>query len=247
MLTQLARVAGLRGDFDGGERLLREAEQLAESNPRALFRIDLERGRLHRSNDDPAAALPLFEAAYESAVAHDELFIAGDAAHMAALAAPSPDERRRWTERGIELAESSDDASYWLGPLLNNLGWDLHEASDHERALAAFERALAHREQTPADGDAIAIARYAVAKAQQALGRHEAAAEQLELAIAWTESRGAPDGWFHEALAESAAALGRAEEAQRNAGLALSVLPVADPSFEGDAERVGRLRALAGS
>lgn len=243
-LTQLARVAGLRGDFDGGERLLRDAERLA-SSPRALVCVDLERGRLHRSSGDPEAALPLFETAHESAVEHGELFIAADAAHMAGLAATSPDVRRRWAERGIELAESSDEARYWLGPLLNNLGWDLHEAGDHAGALAAFERALAHRERTPADGDAIAIARYAVAKAQQALGRHEAAVEQIELAIAWTESEGAPDGWFHEALAESAAALGRADEATQNAKLALALLPAADPSFEGDAERAARLRELA--
>jgi tetratricopeptide (TPR) repeat protein len=246
LLTQIARVAGLRGDFDGGERLLGEAEPLAESSPRARRRIELERGRLLRSGGDPEAALPLFVSACASAVEDGDLFIAADAAHMAAIAAPTAEERRRWAERGIELAESGDDARYWLGPLLNNLGWDLLEAGEHDAALEAFERALEHREETPADGKPIAIARYALAKALQELDRHGDAAAQLELAIAWTEAEGAPDGWFHEALAESCAALGRDEQAAHNASAALSLLPGADPSFEKDAERVERLRRLAG-
>ena len=247
LLTQLARVAGLRGEFERGEQLLVDAEGLARASARAQVRIDLERGRLLRSDGDRGAALPLFVAACESAIEDGELFIAADAAHMAAVAAPFPEDRLRWTECGIALAESDDEARYWLGPLLNNLGWDRYDAGEHELALDAFERALAHRERNPEDGEAIAIACYAVARAEQALGRHENAAAELERAIAWTESVEAPDGWFHEALAESSAALGRDQEARRNARLALSLLPDTDPSFADDAARVGRLRELAGS
>ncbi|MBA2740418.1 MAG: tetratricopeptide repeat protein [Actinobacteria bacterium] len=245
ILTQLARVAGLRGDFDTGERLLREAEALAAASPRARMRVELERGRLRRSSGNSAAALPFFVKAYEQAIAQDEHFIAADAAHMAALAAEHED-RHRWTERGIEVAESgTEEARYWLGPLLNNLGWDLYETNEYEQALSAFERALAHREETPEDGQAVAIARYAAAKAKQALNRHDEAASQLRLAIEWTVAEGQPDGWFHEALAESSATLGRDDEARDNARIALSLLPEADPSFAGDASRIGRLRKLA--
>jgi tetratricopeptide (TPR) repeat protein len=145
ILTQLARVEGLRGEFDAGERLVAEAEQLASDSAAARVRIDLERGRLLRSNEDPGGAFPLFERACATAVQAGELFLAGDAAHMAALAALDHDGYMAWTERGIELAESSDDARYWLGPLLNNLGWELYEAGEHELALDAFRRALAAR------------------------------------------------------------------------------------------------------
>ncbi len=247
LLTQLARVAGLRGDFDQGEERLCEAEALASSSPRAGIRIDLERGRLLNSSGSPEAALPLFVRATEAAEEREELFIAADSAHMAAIAASTREERLAWTRRGIEISESGDGGRYWVGPLLNNLGWDQFEAGEHEAALASFEQALAHRLQDPDNREAIAFGRYGVAKAQQALGRHTEAAEQLELAIAWTQAEGAPDGWYHEALAESTAALGRGDEAQRNAELALSLLPDADPSFADDGERVGRLRELAGT
>ncbi len=166
---------------------------------------------------------------------------------MAAIAAPSREARIAWTERGIELAESSDEARYWLGPLLNNLGWDEYEAGEHEKALATFERALAQREEDPANQEAIAVGRYAVAKAEQTLGQHEEAVAELTRAIAWTAAEGSPDGWFHEALAESAAALGRDDEARSNARLALSLLADADPSFADDTVRVERLRELAGN
>ena len=59
VLTQLARVEGLRDDFDGCERLLKEAEALAGASAVAKVRIDLERGRKLRSSGDPEGALPL--------------------------------------------------------------------------------------------------------------------------------------------------------------------------------------------
>jgi tetratricopeptide (TPR) repeat protein len=247
LLTQLARVDGLRGNFEAGEARLREAEALASESERAGIRIDLERGRLRNSSGDPGSALPLFVRATERAEEQGELFIAADAAHMAAIAAPDRDDRLAWTRRGIEIAESGEGGRYWVGPLLNNLGWDQLEAGEHEAALASFEQALDHRLGDPENGEAIALGRYAVAKAQQSLGRHAEAAEQLELAVAWTDAEGAPDGWYHEALAESAAALGREEEARLNAELALELLPDADPSFADDHGRVGRLRELAGA
>ena len=246
ILTQLARVEGLRGDFEAGERLVAEAVSVAAGELVPRVRIDLERGRLHRSSGDRESAFPLFESAYALALEADEGFLAGDAAHMAALAAPDRDGHLKWTECGIALAESSEDAGYWLGPLLNNLGWEHYEAGEYGEALSAFSRALAAREDDPKNPDPIALARYAVGKALRALGRSDEAVTLLEQAVAWAESEDAPDGWYHEELALEYDALGRAHDAREQARLAIPLLEQADPSFSEDSERSGRLRALAG-
>lgn len=167
-LTQLARVQGLREDYEGGDRLL---DEVAADDPRVRIRVDLERGRLRRSGGDREAALPLFERAFAAALEAGEDWLAGDAAHMAALAAPDRDAFVAWTNRGLELAERSAAAAYWAGPLLNNLGWEHFDAEEYEQALELFERALAVRERDPENPAAIEHAREAVAEARKALAQ----------------------------------------------------------------------------
>ena len=170
ILTQLARVEGLRGRFDEADELVDEAADLSRAAV-VRVRVDLERGRIRRSSGSKDAALPLFESAFATALESGEDWLAADAAHMCALAAPDSEGFLAWTQRGIALAESSESAAYWLGPLLNNLGWELFDAGEHERALGVFERALAVRERDPENVAAIEAARAAVTEARRALGR----------------------------------------------------------------------------
>jgi tetratricopeptide (TPR) repeat protein len=241
VLTQLARVEGLRGRFDEGEALLQQAEARAQTSAAALARIQMERGRLRRSSGDEEAARPLFEAAFARADAAGEEFLAVDAAHMAALVAPDRAGMLWWTQRGVEIAEESEDAgvNYWLGTLFNNLGWEYYEAGEYKEALEAFQRAFEARQRPPAQRSQLEVARYALGKALRALGRADEAVPLPEQAVSWAESHGKPDGWFHEELAEDYAALGRDAEAREHAKVALSLLP------ERDADRVARLRELA--
>jgi tetratricopeptide (TPR) repeat protein len=247
VLTQLARVQGLRGNLAAGDQLLDKAASTAGDSRLVHVRVLLERGRLRRSGGDPQAALPLFAAAFDLATEAAEEALAADAAHMAALAAGDHAEMVAWTRRGVELAEraTDPDARSWLGPLLNNLGWACFAAGQYEEALAAFQRALRAREGDPGRRTEIEIARYAVAKTLRVLGRPAAAAALLEEAVSWTRTVGEPDGWFHEELAEAYAALGRQADARQQARLALPLLEVADASFKDDAGRASRLRALA--
>lgn len=248
VLTQIARVEGLRGNVESGERLIDEATASAGDEKTARARIDLEHGRLKRAGGDIHTALPLFESAFAIALEAGEYFIAGDAAHMAALAAPDLDMFSAWTERGTELATTHEEASYWLGPLLDNLGWRYYEAGEYAAALDAFARfegALEARERDPRSQAAIEIARYAVGKTLRALRRPGEAIRLLEPAVARAEEVGAPDGWFHEELALEYADVGRADAARGQARLALPLLLEADPSFADDAERAARLRELA--
>jgi len=184
VLTQLARVEGLRGEFEPCARLLDQAEPLAGASAVANVRLELERGRMYRSSGDPQAAFPLFRSAFERAVEARALFLAGDAAHMCAISVEDIAVQEEWTERGLELAADEPDAAYWAGPLLNNLGWAYSEAGDHERALDAFERALAAREGDPQNAAGIAWAQYAVGYTLRRLGRAGEAVPLLERAAA---------------------------------------------------------------
>jgi len=171
VLTQLARVAGLRGDFDACERLLQNAEGLGVSSAIVKVRVGLERGRKLRSYGDPAGALPLFEGAFAQACDSDEYYLAGDAAHMCALAVSADSAAMEdWTQRGLDLGEREPGAAYWAGPLLNNLGWAYFDVGEHEPALDLFERALDARKPDHENQDAIAFAEEAVETARAALG-----------------------------------------------------------------------------
>jgi tetratricopeptide (TPR) repeat protein len=236
VLTQLARVEGLRAEFAGCERLLEEAETLAGTNEVACARIDLERGRKLRSSGDIPGSLPLFESAFATALAAGEDFIAIDAAHMAALAAGDREGFGTWTQRGLDLARASG-VTYWLGPLYNNLGWERYEAGELEAALEAFERALEARERDAEKPAEVEIARYCVGKTLRALGRPDEASALLERCI--ESSPG--DSYFHEELAESYAVLGRTDDARAQAELALALLGDQDR----DSERASRLGELA--
>jgi tetratricopeptide (TPR) repeat protein len=163
VLTQLARVASLRDEFEKCDALLDEAEALGGAETRVL----LERGRRERSSGRPGQGLAEFERAFELAQANGEEVLAVDAAHMLALVADS----EAWTARGVEIASASDDPGvrYWLGPLYNNVGWARLEAGDAAGALEAFELALASRERDDPRESALEHAREAVEEARRVL------------------------------------------------------------------------------
>jgi tetratricopeptide (TPR) repeat protein len=235
VLTQLARVEGLRGRFELCDALLDEAEALGGAGARLL----LERGRRERSSGRPGAGIARFQQAFECARASGEDVLAVDAAHMLAIVGDS----EQWTARAVELASSSDDPGvrYWLGPLYNNVGWSRYEAGDAAGALEAFELALASRERDDPRPYPRATARYAVGKALRALGRADEAAAILEECVAWAAEAGVEDGSFHEELAEDYAALGRGADAAEQARRALELA-----SDDDEPSRLGRLRDLSG-
>src|SRR5262249_33047931 len=80
VLTQLARIEGLRGRCEECDALLDAADALGGAEARAL----LERGRRERSSGRPGAGLTQFEQAFERARADGDDVIAADAAHMLA-------------------------------------------------------------------------------------------------------------------------------------------------------------------
>ncbi len=255
VVTQLARIHVFKNEFDAAEQLLTEAETCAGDDVVATCRVHLERGRKLRLEGDAGAALPLFEYAFTVAREAGEDFLAVDAAHMAALAAPDEKGLRAWTQRGLDVATASQDAATrnWVATLYQNLGWLRLEAGNPSEAVTGLEQAVAARERDPSRPFEREVARCLLAKALRAAKRVEEAVGVAERCVAWAVEAAEADGWFRDELAEAYATAGRLVDAAEQARLALQQLD-ADrwvrpsafaPRFLPNANRLARLKQLA--
>ena len=204
--TQQARATALAGDFTVAARLLDEVESsgIDDSALHARARIAIERGRVLNSTGDPSGASPYFAVAQRLATQAGLGGLAMDALHMQAIAAGAtdgPDAARAVDERALAEIEASDDPAVrrWLGSVLNNLGWDLHDSGRPEEALSVFERAVGVRADSD-DHQAWVVARWCVGRTLRTLGRYD---EALALMRELSQD---PDGAKDEYVAEEMAA-----------------------------------------
>ena len=247
--TQIARAQGLQRRFEEAHLTLDKVASAIESgnvNERVRLLYLLERGRVFRSNGDPARARPFFLEAFERAHGSHQDNLAVDAAHMVALVEP-PDAQMVWNQRALAMSHASSDpvARRWRASLLNNMAWTLHGRGDFPSALDHFERALEARLEE-GDTEKIRIARWCVARCLRSLGRvEEALAIQRELARE-LEARNTSDGFVDEELGECLLASGRGEEATGHFARAAEVLGK-DPALQAsEPHRLERLRSLSG-
>ncbi len=209
--SQQARATGLAGDFETAARILDEIESsgLDDAALHARARIAIERGRVLNSTGDPRGAAPYFAEAHRLATQAGLGGLAMDALHMQAIAAGAvdgPEAALAVDERALAEVEASDDPDVrrWLGPVLNNLGWDLHDTGRTEEALEVFQRAVEVR-ATADDHRAWVVARWCVGRTLRTLGRHvDALAVMRELA---QDPDGAEDEYVAEEIAANEAAL----------------------------------------
>jgi hypothetical protein len=246
LITQLARTHSLRHQFDEAHQLLDAmTPRLTAHTERARLRWLLERGRCFNSAADKEAARPLFEQAWQLALALKEDYLAIDAAHMVAIAAPL-EEQRRWHQLAMALAERSSDEKVrgWLPSLYNNQGWTLFELGRLEEARQYQQKCLAWHAQHHNPAKAF-IARWSLARLTRAQGLHEQALTELTQLQAQMVEAGEPeDGYLFEELGENALALSdpAAAEYFARAWFLLSQ----DPWLKGNAaERLARLKQLA--
>jgi len=165
LLTQIARTHSLQRQFAEAHQLLDEIEpRLTDATPRARLRALLERGRTFNSAGDKTTARTLFEQAWQWGLKSKELYLAIDAAHMIAIAAPL-DEQSRWHQLAMELAERSQDEKVrgWLASLYNNQGWTLFELGRFDEARVFQQKCLAWHEQHNNTAKAF-IARWSLAR-----------------------------------------------------------------------------------
>jgi tetratricopeptide (TPR) repeat protein len=235
--TQQARALGLQRRFDAGHELL---DQIEAQDSIVLARCALERGRLYRSSGDPAASIPLFQLAIEHAKASGDDALTIDALHMLAIVS-SADQGLQWNGDAIALAESSDQsrAKRWLGSLLNNMGWTLHDLGRFEEALSHFQRAeqfFAHEPQ----GSKHRIARWTVGRCLRSLQRHQEALAIHDQLMA----DGHEEGYLFEEIGENALALGQKERAVESFHRAYQLLKSDDWFARHESDRLERLRKL---
>ena len=197
LLTQVARALGLQERYDEGHAVL---DDLATHDPEVATRVELERGRLLRSSGRPDEARPHFEAAAGSADAAGLEALHLDALHMVALVADPADQVALHEQAlGVAAAATDQAARDWDAALLNNLGMTYADAGEWDRALAAFEDALAACRRI-GDDRRIRVARWMVAWALRNLGRtDEALAMQRALKAEFTAA-GIEDHYVDEEL-----------------------------------------------
>jgi tetratricopeptide (TPR) repeat protein len=250
--TQAARALGLQGRYEEADRLVDQAAGAADRHPvtsatrHARARIAIERGRILNSSGDPASAWAWFEQAMTDAAAVGTVpGLEIDAMHMLAIAAESTEASLGWNRRALTLAEASTDreARHWRGALLNNLGWNHHDAGRFEAALSCFERAAVVCRES-GDARAIEIADWTVARTLRSLGRLEEALAAQQVLAAGPE--GSNDGYVHEEIGECLHALGRPADASVAFARAHALLR-ADPWLvENEHARLERIARLAG-
>jgi tetratricopeptide (TPR) repeat protein len=198
IVTQIARTHSLEGEFELAHAQLDRVEATLSNATQVLrARYGLERGRTFRSDKKPVEARPHFLQAFEAASKAKHDFLAIDAAHM--LAITKADDQPAWHDRALTLARATTDerARGWLGSLLNNKAWALHDAKKLPEALALFQEAEAFFATTDKP-KALKVAKYSVGRCLRSMGRVDEA-WALQIAIVDGE-----DGYVLEELGELA-------------------------------------------
>lgn len=201
--TQIARTYSLQGEFEKAHAVLDKIEpQLTADTALARVRYFLERGRTYNSASQKQQAIQLFIKAYElgKEIKADSYTI--DAAHMVALAAADLVDKLEWNNKGLTQAKAATDESSrrWIGVFHNNMGWDLFDTRQYEKALDHFNDSLSFYQQIGSKKRA-SIARWSVAKTLRLMGKVD---ESLLIQLALLKETQGEDktGYGYEELGE---------------------------------------------
>jgi tetratricopeptide (TPR) repeat protein len=246
--TQLARVMGLNGGYEGALQLLARIRTELEPGDDSLagVRTDLEEGRCHRDQNRPDQAIACFKLAFDAARRLNDAYLMFDAAHMIAITG-EPTQQIHAGEQALALLAgvSDEDAMYWRGPILNNLGWSYLDDGQLERALELFQQSVEYRREGPKRP--FLIARYTVARTLRALGKHEEALALLPALQAENVELGGESPYVNEEIGECLVALGRQQEARPYCAKAFAALSQDTCIATNEPDRLSRLKTLSGS
>lgn len=177
ILSQIALTQAMQKNFDAAHETLNVAEKLlTPKDYLARVRILLERGRVFMQSGNYEAARSLFEQSFELSKEHKFDYHTINAAHMMPFVVQTVEEKIKWNELAIELAEhtSLPRARAWLGSLYNNLGQAYLESHQYEKALYTFQQALVFREEEGYTPN-VQVAKWAIARTLRLLNRSDEA------------------------------------------------------------------------
>lgn len=184
ILSVIALAQAMQQKFTQAHKTLDTAEAgLTPQYTLAHVRILLERGRVFHQAGNIEEAVPLFKKSYELSKQHKLDFQTINAAHMVAIVVDKVDEKIKWNERALDLAQTTADerARTWLGALYNNLGQNYIEAKQYNEAKSAFEQCQKLGEERR---DAIVVrgAKWGIARSLRSLN-HLDEALQMQVAL----------------------------------------------------------------
>lgn len=244
--TQIARTHSLKSEFNEAHKILDEVNSKINSDTKiAKIRYFLERGRTYNSSNDKDNALKTFKEALRVANENNHLAYGVDAIHMLAIAAPTFNEKLKWTEEGQALAAKSNDpkVNRWVGVFLNNAGWDLFSEKRYQEALNKFIECKSYYEKVD-DNKRFDIARWSISKTHRFLGNTDKAFEIMNSLL--TENNGEdPSGYTFEEMGELYLLKGDKEKAKSFFSKAYSILSKDQWLMTNEPERMERMKSFA--
>ena len=208
LLTQLARVQALQGQFSEADKTLKSVQvememQDVRARKQVEIRLLLEQGRLFALQMIPAKALVFVKQAMDIALEEKNSFFAIDAAVMLTLINPmkKQNETLQWALTEAETTTIAD-SKLWLPFLYIMNGWSLFDTRQFDRALEYFQKAL-EQPHLPQQRMQTQSIKWSIARTKRALGHFDEALDILNDVRLEFEAIGESNGFVYLEFAEN--------------------------------------------
>lgn len=247
LLTQIARAEGMQGKYEDAEATLKKVESmLTPALKREKVRYLLERGRLYNMSGDNDRAVLTLNDAFNAARECGEDYYAVDAATIIGKI-KIDDKTMSWDVKALEISEASrnSEVQSWRGNLYNKIGWSFFGSREYEKALDIFRRNQSWQESR-GEADQIRLAKYAVGRTLRMMKNIEEAYRIMYALYQELEAAGTKDGYVCEELGEIMMVNDNTDGAKDFFACAWNELSKNPELQQTQAERLARMKKLAG-
>ena len=243
LLTQIARAACLRRQYDIAHAILDDAYKLLNDDlKRPRIRYLLERGRIFNDTGRTQQALRSFKEAWGLAEKIGDRVLGADALHMIAYVSEG-EESLRWHHIAIDFCENSDGERFqrWLVTLYMNAADKYEDLKEYAHGLDYIQKCLAIAEELQWS-ERVLDSQCFFARLYRLSGDVENAMVLLEDILKAKD----PRGYAFEEYAECLLLSGQMDQARPQFKRAYELL-ANDPWYPPtETERFERIRGLAG-